>query len=471
MKKNLEKILNRMSYNYIKNKKLVIDKISTFNINDAIEIGQSEINCLNKLRFLNTLVLLECNNKKLFNKQIIIKLLESILVDYLSKDIKKELNHEQIAENIKTILQNMSDYDFFESTNIKLTIENSNTITTYAFEKTINLIEYYINNGFEKVGITDGKTILRNELKQLIKNRYLIDKNELCYRIISLSNEEAKDFINYYFEWGILYTNQDGTLLHICLKDEKKNLNDIELIIDKLLELGVDPNIYDEINNPYLYYEIKYKYGLDSEKYLLDDNGFKKSLERAIKNGYDVNKNDYLFKYLYDNGMMNDKVFEILYDNGVCFGYNHVISTFITHDQAFSKPTFNKLKFFTSYAFETKELVKKLEMNNEGLTLETNFFKHIIEVSETIENLLCVFDVYFEKDYETIPDLSEEALDIIEYIYNLLIEDKKDSINTNNEITVSDILKILCKINNNIYNSVDRAIEESNQKILTLPNK
>lgn len=471
MKKNLEKILNKMSDNYIKNKKLVIDKISTFDINDAIEIGQSEINCINKLRFLNTLVLLERNNKKLFNKQIIIKLLESILVDYLSKDMQKELNHELIAEHIKLILQNIADYDLFEQTNIKLIIENRNTITTYAFKKTIQLIEYYINNRFEEVGFTNGKTILRNEFKQLIKTRYLRDKNELCYRIISLSNEEAKDFINYYFEWGIQYINQDGTLLHICLKDEKKNLNDIELIIDKLLELGIDPNIYDKINNPYLYYEIKYKYGLDSEKYLLDDNGFKKSLERAIKYGYDVNKNDYLFRYLYDNGMMNDKVFEILYDNGVWFGYNHVISTFITHDQAFSKQNFTKLKFLTSYNLETIELVKKLEKNKEGLELEINFFKHILEVSDTIENLLCEFGVYFEKEFDTIPDLSEEASDIIEYIYNLLIEDKKNSINTNNKITVSDILKILSKINNTIYNSVDRAIEENNQKILTLPNK
>lgn len=471
MKKNLEKILNKMSDNYIKNKKLVIDKISTFDINDAIEIGQSEINCINKLRFLNTLVLLERNNKKLFNKQIIIKLLESILVDYLSKDMQKELNHELIAEHIKLILQNIADYDLFEQTNIKLIIENRNTITTYAFKKIIQLIEYYINNRFEEVGFTNGKTILRNEFKQLIKTRYLRDKNELCYRIISLSNEEAKDFINYYFEWGIQYINQDGTLLHICLKDEKKNLNDIELIIDKLLELGIDPNIYDKINNPYLYYEIKYKYGLDSEKYLLDDNGFKKSLERAIKYGYDVNKNDYLFRYLYDNGMMNDKVFEILYDNGVWFGYNHVISTFITHDQAFSKQNFTKLKFLTSYNLETIELVKKFEKNKEGLELGTNFFKHILEVSDTIENLLCVFDVYFEKEFDTIPDLSEEASDIIEYIYNLLIEDKKNSINETNEITVSDILKILSKINNTIYNSVDRSIEENNQKILTLPNK
>ena len=210
---------------------------------------------------------------------------------------------------------------------------------------------------------------------------------------------------------------------------------------------------------------------MDEEKYLLDDNGFKKSLERAIKYGYDVNKNDYLFRYLYDNGMMNDEVFEILYDNGVWFGYNHVISTFITHDQAFSKHNFTKLKFLTSYNLETIELVKKLEKNKEGLELEINFFKHILEVSDTIENLLCEFDVYFEKEFDTIPDLSEEASDIIEYIYNLLIEDKKNSINETNKITVSDILKILSKINNTIYNSVDRSIEENNQKILTLPNK
>lgn len=467
MKKNLEKALRKMSDDYDKNDKIVNKYIFELDDNDVIDIAQLDIDCQKKIYFLNAIFNLNREKKKSFNKKIVVHLLGAILNDYLSKNSNDFGKDVSIAYDVRTILLKSIDYDLFEPCNVILKDNNVN----HTFESVIEIIEYYITNKFEEFRNCEEKKELKVVFKNIIAGNYLTKVNKLTKKIVNNSHEDVKDFLDYFFENGVNYQSVDSSLLHICLKDEKKNKEDVELVIEKLLNLGVDTNIYDRNKNPYLFYEIRYKYFLDEEKYLLDDNGFKKSLERAIKYGYDIYNNDYIFNYLYNNNMMNDKVFEILYNSGANFGYNSVISTFISLDQAFSKPTFNKLKFFTSYAFETKELVKKLEMNNEGLTLETNFFKHIIEVSETIENLLCLFCVYFEKDYETIPDLSSEGSDINQYIYNLIIEDKKNGINTNNEITVSDILKILSKINNTIYTCVDTAIEENTQKILTLPNK
>lgn len=466
MKKYIEKVINKISKDAFKNMKLISKSISKLDIHDVMDIGCSNIDCMKKLRFLYAAVEVEKDVKNIFDDNCAEELLACILnVDFINYECKIPTidEYDKIKQLYDTLQQIKRCKD-----NLKLFIPTSSVMKNddgnYVHKSVMELLEYYVEKKLKKivfpfniVGLYSGNRLLLS-FENFISCIYLENFEQLADKILNLNNEEAKNFINTFFDNGVDYFDKNGSFLHYC---EKFYKGEIQELVDKFLELGVKPNRRDERGYTYFHCAIEHEYDIGKDRWFLDDEGFRKSLESAIRTGFDMDCKPSILTTLLDKNLISEKVLQVLYDCGYDFSSTDVsLEDIIKGKNNKNEDIFEKVETLYSCSSMIGRIVRKLDKNDKGFYLEKNFFKYLSLTHDEIRDVVDTIN-YNNPVYGS----SSEFIDVW---YESIIKNKENSVNLNKEITIQDMINALQNINDDIYASMNEQIKDCSKKILII---
>ena len=252
--------------------------------------------------------------------------------------------------------------------------------------------EYNMEFGFKIYNImvrldrlnNEGERILSNE--QLINLKQLIFKNSLSSLFLDHRKSEKEKIVDLFGD--INCWDNDGSLLHWCFTHHISHfipdeINATEHILDRmknLLEYGVDPNLVNSNGESFIEIAIK---AAKSSGQLLVLNPYNEQLKQilieSIKYGFDIKKHPKLFEtYLKSLDNIGDamEVYNLLCQNGYqSYGFDNVDENYIRLHAPLLSIDFRYVNFRNLFVFNSncEHLISNLIVK--GLTVEEDFIK------------------------------------------------------------------------------------------------